>query len=72
LWSIDNCWREIDQSRETLGFCTGSYDYSSERLEFGEKILDEVPPFINFGVDGKRLGAPEMNHSTVRLNVIAL
>jgi len=57
---MDDCGGEIDQSREAFVCLVGSHGDALELFEFGEEILDEVAPLIDFRVDGERFGTPWM------------
>ena len=45
---------------EALICLVGAHSDTFELLEFAEEILDQVTPFIHFGVDDERLGAAGM------------
>ena len=57
---MDDCCGKIDQSREAFVCLVGPHCDALELFEFGEEILDEVAPFVDFNVDRERLGTPWM------------
>ena len=48
----------MDHRGEALVGFVATHGDAFEFFEFAEEILDEMSPFVDFGVDGERLCAP--------------
>ena len=57
---MDDGSGEMDDGFEALVAFVGSHGNSLELLEFAEEALDEMTPFVYFGVERQRLGAAPM------------
>ncbi|WP_029013276.1 hypothetical protein [Niveispirillum irakense] len=57
---IDDSSGEIDHGFEAFVCFASSHGDALELLEFAEEVLDEVPPFLDVGVDVELLLSPGM------------